>query len=372
MFIFLDSFIAGGISLLGFTILTNPRKVNVLGNRLLAILMLLLAILVFDKGLIDGNFYQNHIEFEGITDILLLFVAPMVYLTVVYFVSLNQSFNKKDFRHFLIPLLLVPVTLYPVFCTEKDKLNDSLSIICAQINISFLFLISITVYWILAYFKLQRHQKNIELFASETEAIDLNWLKYFLFSIAGMAFFFLLEFYFNSLIVFKYASIGYLIATYILSYFALRQNEVFALDIKEREEIKDIIEEQNPTKKQERLSGIILPPLKIRLMTLMEQEKVYLEEALNLPKLADKMDISTHDMSYLLNDGFGQSFFQFVNTYRIEEAKRLLLSEKHSHFNMLGIAYASGFSSKTTFNTTFKKMTNQSPSEFQTLAKNPV
>jgi AraC-like DNA-binding protein len=77
------------------------------------------------------------------------------------------------------------------------------------------------------------------------------------------------------------------------------------------------------------------------------------------------MDISTHDMSYLLNDGFGQSFFQFINTYRIEEAKRLLMSEKHSHFNMLGIAYASGFSSKTTFNTTFKKLTQQSPSEFQ-------
>jgi AraC-like DNA-binding protein len=365
MFIFLDSFIAGGISLLGFTILTNPRQANVLGNRLLAILLFLVAVIIFDKGLIDGLFYQNHIEFSGATDVLLLFVAPTLYLSVDYFVSLDKSFNKKDLWHFLIPTLFLPISFYTIYDSYINKLNISESISCVQSVVGYLLLLSIAIYWFLSYFKLLKHEKNIQLFASETDAIDLNWLKYFLFGIAGMAFFFLLEFYFNSLVVFKYASIGYLIATYILSYFALRQTEVFAFDAKEREEIKDIIEEQNPTQKQERLSETVLTPLKIRLMALMEQEKIYLDEALNLPKLADKMDISTHDMSYLLNDGFGQSFFQFINTYRIEEAKRLLMSEKHSHFNMLGIAYASGFSSKTTFNTTFKKLTQQSPSEFQ-------
>jgi AraC-like DNA-binding protein len=364
--LYLDSFVAGGISLLGFSILTNPREVNVLGNRLLAILLFLLATWVFDKGLFDNHFYETHIALLGLTDMLLYFTPPTLYLSVVYFVSLDKTFNKKDLIHYLLPVLLLPMFIYAVLESPEIKLNNLKSSDYIYSGISRFLYIQIFFYWVLSYLRIKKHQKNIQIFAASTEDIDLSWLKNFLFGIAGMIAISFAEFYFNNSVVFKYASVGYLIATYILSYFALRQNEVFALDSKEREEIKDIIEEQNPTQKQERLSETALVPLKIRLMTVMESEKVYLDEALNLPKLADKIDISTHDMSYLLNDGFGQSFFQFVNNYRVEEAKRLLLSEKHSHFNMLGIAYASGFSSKTTFNTTFKKLTNQSPSEFKT------
>jgi AraC-like DNA-binding protein len=366
MFLFLDSFIAGGIALLGFTILTNPREVNVLGNRLLAVLLLLLAILVFDKGLFDSHFYETHIDLLGFSDMFLYFTAPTLYLSVVYFVSLDKTFNKKDLVHYVLPVLLLPVFIYAIFQSPEAKLNNLKPNNYAYDLMHLLLLIQATIYWILAYLKLEKHRKNIKIFAASTDEIDLSWLKNFLLGIAGMIAISFAEFYFNNSLMFKYASVGYLIATYVLSYFALRQNEVFVLDIKEREEIKDIIDEQSPTQKQERLSETAIVSLKIRLMTVMESEKVYLDEALNLPKLADKMDISTHDMSYLLNDGFGQSFFQFVNTYRVEEAKCLLLSEKHGHFNMLGIAYASGFSSKTTFNTTFKKLTQQSPSEFQT------
>jgi AraC-like DNA-binding protein len=369
MSLYLDSFIAGGISLLGFVILTNPREVNVLGNRLLAIFLFLVAIWVFDKGLFDHHFYESHIALLGLTDMLLYFTPPTLYLTVVYFVSLDKTFNKKDLVHYLLPVLLLPMFIYAVFENPETKLSSLKSIDYRYSGISYPLYSQIIFYWILSYLKLDTHRKNIQIFTASTDDIDLSWLKKFLFGIAGMVVISFTEFFFNNSLVFQYASVGYLIATYILSYFALRQNEVFALDSKEREEIKDIIEEQNPTQKQERLSETALMPLKIRLMTLMEQEKIYLDEALNLPKLADKMDISTHDMSYLLNDGFGQSFFQYINIYRIEEAKRLLLSEKHSHFNMLGIAYASGFSSKTTFNTTFKKLTNQSPSEFQAFSK---
>ena len=361
MFLFLDAFIAGSISLLGFIILTNPREINVLGNRLLAIFLFFVAILIFDKGLIDGQFYQNYLEFSGITDVLLLFIPPTLYLSVGYFVSLDKTFNKTDLKHYVTPTLLLPIAIYVIF----NKLNASISVTCAVISIDFCFLLSIAFYWFLSYIKLQKHQKNIELFASETDTIDLNWLKYFLFGIAGMGIVFFAEFYFNSPTVFKYASIGYLIATYILSYFALRQSEIFAFDAKERVEIQGIIEEQNAPQKQERLSENVLISLKNRLLDLMQNEKIHLEDDLNLPKLAQKMAISTHDLSYLLNEGFGKSFFQFINDYRIEEAKKLLASEKHDHLNMVGIAYAAGFSSKTTFYTAFKKATNQSPSEFQ-------
>jgi hypothetical protein len=115
MLLYLDSFVAGGISLLGFVILTNPREVNVLGNRLLAIFLLLVAIWVFDKGLFDHHFYESHIALLGLTDMLLYFTAPTLYLSVVYFASLDKTFNKKDLVHYVLPILLLPMFIYAVF-----------------------------------------------------------------------------------------------------------------------------------------------------------------------------------------------------------------------------------------------------------------
>ena len=58
------------------------------------------------------------------------------------------------------------------------------------------------------------------------------------------------------------------------------------------------------------------------------------------------------------------TFYNFINKYRVEEAKKLLASTKMDEFNILGIAFASGFNSKTTFNTTFKKIVGISPSQY--------
>ena len=62
---------------------------------------------------------------------------------------------------------------------------------------------------------------------------------------------------------------------------------------------------------------------------------------------------------------FGLNFFNFINKHRVEEAKLLLLSKKMDQYSILGIAYESGFNSKTAFNTTFKKFTNQTPSVYK-------
>ncbi len=96
----------------------------------------------------------------------------------------------------------------------------------------------------------------------------------------------------------------------------------------------------------------------------MQYEKVYLDNELSLPQLSEKMSISPQDLSYLINEACGENFFSFINRHRVEEAKRLLLSEKYDQLNILGIAYQAGFNSKTTFNTTFKKQVGLSPSDF--------
>jgi len=226
--------------------------------------------------------------------------------------------------------------------------------------------IQVVVYWLLSYGKLVRHQRNIRLFASATGSIDLRWLQYFLWALVFMIFLWFNELFFDITIIKDLAPFGYLVAVYFLGYFSLRQQEIFRFEKQEVEAIREILEEDPVfTTKAPRLSGEAVAALKEKMRSIMEHDKAFLDQELDLPQLARRMHISSHDLSYLLNAGFGESFFQFVNRYRVEEAKTLLLSPKHRHLNVLGVAYEAGFSSKTTFNTTFKKFTGQSPTQFQ-------
>src|SRR5690606_28387216 len=100
-------------------------------------------------------------------------------------------------------------------------------------------------------------------------------------------------------------------------------------------------------------------------LRLMELEKPYLNSELNLVKLAEQMNLSTHQLSFLINNAFGENFFNFINRYRVRKAKELLKDPDYDHFNVLVIAYESGFNSKTSFNNTFKKMTAYTPTEYR-------
>ena len=157
---------------------------------------------------------------------------------------------------------------------------------------------------------------------------------------------------------------GYLFLVFYLGYFSMRQQEIYPYKQKDVEEIREIIEEGTKNTRIQRFSEEELVSAKRKLLQVVESEKVFLDPNLGLPQLAAKVHMSTHDLSFLINEGFGENFFQFINRYRVEEAKVLLKSSKHKHLNILGIAYESGFRSKSTFNTTFKKLTGLSPSQF--------
>ena len=122
----------------------------------------------------------------------------------------------------------------------------------------------------------------------------------------------------------------------------------------------EISKKENP----KRVSENRLNELDKKLQALINLEKVFLENDLSLPKLSKRMNASCNETSFVINELYRDNFYNFINKYRVEEAKILLLSEKYNQLNILGIAYESGFNSKTTFNTTFKKHTGFSPTEF--------
>ncbi len=118
--------------------------------------------------------------------------------------------------------------------------------------------------------------------------------------------------------------------------------------------------------KQEHISEkqIDIQAYKQQLEALMLQQKPYLEAQLTLPELALQMKISLHLLSKVINDGYDKNFHDFVNTYRIEEFKNLIVKPQYKHQTILAAALDAGFNSKTAFNRAFKKITNSTPREF--------
>jgi AraC-like DNA-binding protein len=102
-----------------------------------------------------------------------------------------------------------------------------------------------------------------------------------------------------------------------------------------------------------------------KLKNYMEAEKPFLNSELGLPELATALSLSTHHLSQLINEGLNQNFFDFVNSYRIEEIKKQLHNPKLSHIKIEEIAFQNGFNSKSAFNTAFKKFTQTTPSQYR-------
>lgn len=106
-------------------------------------------------------------------------------------------------------------------------------------------------------------------------------------------------------------------------------------------------------------------PYHSRLTELMTQDKVYLDQDLNLKSLAEQLDISSGYLSQIINQYEKKNFFDYINSHRVDEVKSKIGDDKYQHMNLLGIALDSGFKSKSTFNLAFKKHVGLTPSAYK-------
>jgi len=135
---------------------------------------------------------------------------------------------------------------------------------------------------------------------------------------------------------------------------------LFLLSKKNREGVFQDLPEKYGAKK---INISEVEVLVTRLEKLMIEEKLYVNPSVKLNDIAQELELTTHQLSQLLNDNLNKSFALFINEYRVEEAKELL---KNNHqFTLEAIGYEAGFSSKSSFYATFKKIAEVTPAQFK-------
>jgi len=97
----------------------------------------------------------------------------------------------------------------------------------------------------------------------------------------------------------------------------------------------------------------------------MEANRYYQDPELSLVSLAEKLGLTTHELSRIINTVLKQSFNDFINTYRVQDAASKMRDPAYDHITLLGIAFESGFNSKSTFNRAFRQMTGKSAAEYK-------
>ncbi|THU31543.1 AraC family transcriptional regulator [Niastella caeni] len=315
-----------------------------------------------------------------------LIPGPFLYL---YIRSFKETITwRKAWPHFIICIIwLIPI-YFNLLKFSKLYPDSEMIPIQALRSPTTIFLImgrpvlQVVYYW-LARRELISYQRSLRHLFSETSRLDLNWAKFlvngFLVLVGVFFISFPLLFVFPnniSLILLTNMSVGapYI---YIATYLGIKQYTIWQAQPgvnKETAEatIQKVVDiETNGTngKKPKPVktaqSDDRMDVLVKKIIALMEEEKLYQEAELTLQQVANKLQVPAYQVSQALNEGMMKSFYDVVNNYRVEDAKRLLLDEKSRNHTILSIGFEAGFNSKTTFNTVFKKFTGLTPTEFR-------
>jgi AraC-like DNA-binding protein len=321
---------------------------------------------------------------------LLTLIAPLLYLYVRSFKEVITW--KKAWPHFILFFICIPLA-YSNYLAIGSKYPPAEQVPLDAARHLLLFLptgirlIQRITYYFLSRRALTSYQHSIQHLFSDTSRINLIWVRWlingFLVLVLMTIVFYplMIKFpqYFDLLVLVQGAIVSVYI--YMAAFRGITQTTLWQMQTdKNKEKIeKEIIEAEKieSSLKQEKESQPVAKSLAeakmseilSRIILLMERDKLYTEPELTLQALSDKLEVPSYQTSQAINEGMKKNFYDLVNGYRVEEAKRLLIDPKSKNYTILSIGFEAGFNSKTTFNTVFKRFTGFTPTEFRNKQK---
>ena len=363
------------ILLFAFFLLTVQTK-SKLKNRLFAGLLLLSA---FDlSSFFSENYFNSSLSFEVFRMTTSLLIMPVFYFYVKSVCYSDFKLKQKDLL-LLIPFVIANLVLIPRFYFANPI--ESVSVFehfKQMLEIQFFYvLVEIQyIFYIVLIFKILKTYKEtyLENFTNSDNS-SYKWL-------FQMTVLFLLAHsvvFFKSLI--RYTDYHTLLngSNVIIGIFALLISCWFVLKALNNPELFKSVDSimlsvnELLNKKVDLVEKVVFENSKsTEIISQIEQVKKhvsknesYLDPSLTIQELSKQVNIPVRDLSILINHHMNKHFFDFINEFRTEKAKEILKDTSKSKVTILEILYEVGFNSKSSFNTAFKKHTNQTPSEFR-------
>jgi AraC-like DNA-binding protein/riboflavin transporter FmnP len=346
-------------------------------NRLLATLMAAFAIYLAATVYYAAGLVRAYPQFYGITYPLPWAFGPLVYLYAATASDDNRRLRARDALHFA-PVILVVIAALPIYVSsgaDKIALHERMQAghtpaLFAVLN-PFKYVSGLS-YSIATVLYLRRHARNIENSYSNTANVNLSWLRWL--SAAAAAIWLLAAAMWIARLgpnsIWRYSenviSLAIALLVYAIGYMGLRQPEIYSYDSAKSPSPNSAT--QSPEREPYERSGLGVAEaakLKAQLLSLMTRERPYRNPELTLAQLAEQLDTTPHKLSEVLNRELAQTFYDFVNGYRVNEIRQRLVESKSAHLSVLTLAMDAGFASKSTFNQVFKKLTGQTPSSYR-------
>jgi AraC-like DNA-binding protein len=324
---------AGALQSAFFSIyLFSIRKGRTLANILLALLLLAFTVRIF-KSMVyyfsDGHQVPNMIMNFGFGANLAIFPLLLLYLNSFFNPQYRYDWLKHSF-HFIPALVAIVFSgiIPPRFWMQQDAYAISLW--------SGVLYLPFCIYAIWRNFRSVGSTQKMWVI-SLTVGITVVWMGY------------LTNFIFG-LVSYITAPVSFSVLMYVLSYIGLRRTDIFMP--KERY--------QNSAYTDHQIGKCFEG-----LLTLLENDPVYKDPAVTLPKVADLLSVTPNLLSETINKRNKQSFPDYINSLRIRDARVLLSDAANNNLKIAAIAYETGFNSISVFNAAFKKHSGVTPSAYR-------
>lgn len=324
-------------------------------------------LLVFSLGLFETYFEQFSGSKPGAVISGLLGFSNFLYGPLLYLFIRELALvtgKKRNIFHFLPFIIGFVVNLLYIFIYDPFAGRDNSLL---EFVVYELLVLQILIYNFKAIKLLSRHRPVILQTYSSIEDRDLSWLRYFLITITGI---YIVSVSITHLLVFGYeqaeqwyvsVQLSITVGIYLMSYKMLFQPGLFSMS-----RVDDAPKTEVVVKYAK--SSIDAEQLKLytdELRTYLETKKPYLDPELNIHLLAEQMGVTKNNLTQVINEGTGKSFYELINYYRVEEVKQLIIQGELDLLTITGIGMKAGFKSKSAFHANFKKQTGCTPSEWK-------
>lgn len=373
--------IVGALQGLVLTAVLAAQRTNRTANRLLATFMAAMTIYLAAGPYYTAGLIRVYPHFFAVSYQTVWVFGPLVYLYARAASDRSWRFTPKTLLHF-VPVTITTIAAMPFYMmsgAEKIATWEQWTVMGVGGALAYLdpFKYALGVAYSAATVSyLVRHRRDVEHSYSNIERVNLRWLLWL--SAATGSIWVLVTglkiAHVSTAMRDGHVAIALALLVYGIGYMGLRQPEVFryvsaALPPEEREvesaPASARPETAMPRYERSGLSGAEASRLRESLLGMMENDQPWKESELTLADLATRLSSTPHKLSEVLNSQIGQTFYDFVNAYRVREVQRRIRAGDARSLKMLALAMDAGFASKSAFNEAFKKNTNQTPSAFR-------